>query len=216
MPGSGWNRKGGPFAWFPKLTLSGRLCHPTTGLATSMNGWPDYRNVEGLPSRLKRYAGRTSTILPLGVWKRRTHPVLTKSDTGVRGGSRPPLRLATHLRAAEGHRSARSPGRHRAAQRLEHRLARRHPQDRAPRAPGVGGGAGASACQPRSPERRATGLQALPADCRRGACVASSCGNPFAGLHSSEVCESQSGEVGSTSLAWAILVPGELECDGFA
>jgi hypothetical protein len=46
----------------PRLTLTGELCRPMTGIAPSMSGWPDYRNVQGLPSRLKRYAGKTSMV----------------------------------------------------------------------------------------------------------------------------------------------------------
>jgi hypothetical protein len=72
MPGSGWNRKGGPCAWFPKLTLSGRLYRPMTGFAPSRNGWPDYRNVEGL------LAGEESVFISTQVlvefWAAATRP----------------------------------------------------------------------------------------------------------------------------------------------
>ena len=55
----------------------------------------------------------------------------------LRGRRRPPLRLAAHLQAAEGHRPARPPGGDRPAQGLAHRLARRRAQDRPRRTPGL-------------------------------------------------------------------------------
>jgi len=55
-------------------------------------------------------------------------------------GRSPPLRVAAHLHPPEEHRPARPPGHHRSPQGLAPRLARRSPQDRAPRAPGVRAG----------------------------------------------------------------------------
>ena len=69
------------------------------------------------------------------------------TETQLRGGRRPPLRLAAHLQPPEEHRSTRPPGRHRPAQGLEPKLARRPAQDRARRASGVGGGCGDGAVQ---------------------------------------------------------------------
>ena len=68
----------------------------------------------------------------------------------------PPLRLAAHLHPPQEHRPARPPGGHRSAQGLAPRLARRRPQDRAPRAPGLGDSHHVSGFSGRIPLRRWT------------------------------------------------------------
>ena len=97
--------------------------------------------------RLRRlHVGRVRRHLPGDAVRQADaeRPLRRLDRNALRGGCRPALRLAAYLHAAQGHRPTRTPGRNRAAERLEHRLARRGAQDRAARAPGVEGGASMS------------------------------------------------------------------------